>query len=220
MTDHGSIRLWRRPTLFISTAAVAVLAIVLGAGAFVQRASSQPASTSIRACVNIYTGQFRILHFGTCSIGEYLIEWNGTGPEGPQGPQGEQGPPGPPTFLDTYFVSERHAIDTGDGGDDGDGGDGGNGGRLVAPILSGPFLASCNPGDFVVTGGYELIADGDSLVPPIVLATRPFLQPGGGGGDDGGGSSDPTESWLISVQHDSGLQAVDVWALCNVAGGG
>lgn len=229
MVDVGSLRLARRHVVVATALAIATLVGALGAGFFVQRAASQSAQPTIRACINFYTGNMRILRYGSCNTSsEYMVEWNQQGIQGEQGPQGiqgEQGPPGPPTYLDTYMVSEHHDL-SGGGDEGGDDGGGGNDGRSMTQALSGPFMASCEPGDDLLTGGYELIADGDMESAPMIQATRPFTHtPGSGGEDsDGGGeggeeSSEPIESWLVSVEH-SGLQGIDVWAICNVDGSG
>lgn len=123
-----------------------------------------------------------------------------------EGEQGEQGPPGPPTYLDTYMVSERFNL-SGSEDEGGEGGSGGGDGRSFAQTYR----------------GYELIADGDMESAPVILATRPNVQePSNGGEDsDAGGEQGPdesVESWLVSVEH-SGLNGVDVWAICNVTSG-
>ena len=228
----------RRRTWILAIAGIGAATLFTGllAGIGVYRASSEPAARTLYACVSRHTGAMRmnLRDPDSCASTEVLVEWNQQGVQGLVGPQGEQGaqgaqgekgdqgeqgeqgdqgvpgPTGPPTFLDTYMVSERHAI----------GGDGGDG-RSLEQVLSGPFLASCSPGDFLVTGGYELIADGDRTSAPVVLAERPFVQTPSDGGDDSDGELGPTEpieSWLVSVEHDGGLIAVDVWAICNVAG--
>ena len=224
MSRIESLRLVRRPALLVPAMLVAALIGALAAGFFFQRASSQTPQSVLRMCVHPYTGGMRFLNYGNCVSPEYMVQWNQQGIQGPQGVQGdegEQGPPGPPTYMDTYMITERHNP----GGEEGDeGGGGGGDGRSFSQVNSGSFMASCQPGDELITGGYELIADSDMAFPPLILATRPMVQaPGGGGddGDDGGGEglTEPVESWLVSVQHDGNLAGVDVWAVCNAEGG-
>ena len=228
MLSFGGARLMRRPAVLVSAILVAALVGALATGLFMQRAASQPAPATLRACINPFTGAMRFLTYGSCTPPEYMVQWNQQGIQGEQGEVGEQGdqgvqgPAGPPTFLDTYMVSERHNLGGDEGGDEGGGG--GGDGRAFTQAISGPFMASCEAGDLLVAGGYELIADGDMESAPLILSTRPFVQPpgngGGGDGDEGGeeGPTEAVESWLVSVEH-SGLSGVDVWAICNVTGG-
>lgn len=93
----GRFTALRRHLFIVVAVLVAAISGAVASRQFVQPASSQSAPLTIRACVSLYTGHVRILSYGTCSSGEYLLEWNQQGiqgPPGPQGPQGEQGPAG------------------------------------------------------------------------------------------------------------------------------
>lgn len=176
-----------RRVVFLSVILCAALIGALVAGFFVQRASSQQASGTIRACVSLYTGQLRVVRVtGTCSSTEYPIEWNQEGTQGEQGPPGPAGPVGPtgPSGLSGYeIVSDVFDVPTG-------------GGTLMQ--------VDCPAGNQVLGGGYN--TDSFQIASTQQGLEVKISQPSAGGRDPG---------WAVAMTNTTGeSKSVTVYAIC------
>lgn len=166
--------------------------------------------TLIHACVNNRNGAVRIVGASTtCDASkETALDWSIQGPKGdtgdvgPMGPQGEMGPAGPQG-------SQGPQGEQGLAGPVGPMGPQGPAGAIntylrysnftVAPQQGGYGIASCDPGDQVISGGF-----GGLNFNVFVRASTPIL--------DG-----PTVvwSWSVEVYNNGGLNTlVFITAVC------
>ena len=122
------------------------------------------------------TGQFEGFFVSSVEFCKLKIA---QGPEGAQGPQGEQGPPGITQSFNSsnvYLVTNSSNVGT-----------------------SGQVTALCQPGDFVLTGGYSFSGN---VIPELVIShNHPIISPIGAG-------------WIATLQFGPGNNILSVYALC------
>jgi hypothetical protein len=162
------------------------LAVVCAAGLLMLTAGVVAAQTEvspINACFDNKSGDLRIsLQGGSCDAKETALSWNregAPGPAGPQGPQGDPGPQGeegPPGPANVRLVAE--SIQSGQGQE---------------------VTATCDPGEKVTGGGFQLAQYAGQETDPVVWESRPVNV-----------GSDQGEGWKIAFEAAFG----EAYALC------